>query len=251
MNIAAYPIMKMSREILGEILAGGSKKLEEADTVLLGGHSVEDEEIKYGLSVTGFVHPKQILTNQGLRLGDALILTKPLGIGIINTAVKGKLANSQTVGKVTELMAALNKDAAAVLQSFQVSACTDVTGFGLLGHLAEMIAGTGVEVTVDSEAIPILEEAFEFAGMGLVPSGAHKNRTYRQHMVETKTVFDPILRDILYDPQTSGGLLIGCSEKDGISLQRRLQEVGVENAQIIGYVTDNKNEKILIQQKTK
>ncbi len=247
LNIVAYPIMKMSREILGEILAGGSKKLEEANTVLLGGHSIEDEEIKYGLSVTGFVHPEKILANQGLRVGDALILTKPLGVGIINTAVKGKLASSQTVKKVTEFMAALNKDAAAVMLSFPVSACTDVTGFGLLGHLAEMIAGTGLEVTLDSEAIPILDEAFEFAAMGLVPSGAHKNRTYRQHMVETMTGFDPILRDILYDPQTSGGLLIGCAEKDGISLQRRLQEVGVENAQIIGYVTGNKNEKIMIR----
>lgn len=247
MNIVAYPIMKMDRAILGEILAGGVEKLKEARTVLLGGHSVEDEEIKYGLSVTGFVHPEKILANQGLRVGDALILTKPLGVGIINTAVKGGLASRKTVEKVTELMAALNQNAATVMQSFSVSACTDITGFGLLGHLAEMIAGTGLNITLDSKAVPILAEAREFAAMGLVPAGAHKNRTYRQQMVETTAAFDPILRDILYDPQTSGGLLIGCAEKDSIPLQRKLQEAGVEHAQIIGSVTENKKEKIIIR----
>jgi len=247
LNIVAYPIMKMDREILGEILAGGVEKLLEARTVLLGGHSVEDEEIKYGLSVTGFVHPEKILANQGLRVGDALILTKPLGVGIINTAVKGGPASRQTVKKVTGLMATLNRDAATVMQSFSVSACTDITGFGLLGHLAEMIAGTGLNITLDSGAVPILAEALEFAAMGLVPAGAHKNRTYRQQMVETATAFDPILRDIFYDPQTSGGLLIGCTEKDSTPLQRQLHEEGVKHAQIVGYVTDNKREKIVIR----
>lgn len=247
MNIVAYPIMKMDREILGDILAGGVEKLKEAETVLLGGHSVEDDEIKYGLSVTGFIHPEKILANQGLRLGDALILTKPLGVGIINTAVKGGLASRQTVEKVTEIMATLNKDAATVMHSFPVSACTDVTGFGLLGHLAEMIAGTGMEVTIDSGSVPILAEALEFAAMGFVPAGAHKNRIYRQQMVKTEPDFDPILRDILYDPQTSGGLLIGCPEKEAFSLLRRLQENGIEHVQIIGSVTDNKTEKIIIR----
>jgi selenide,water dikinase len=247
MNIVAYPIMKMDREILGEILAGGVEKLKEAETVLLGGHSVEDDEIKYGLSVTGFVHPEKILANQGLRLGDALILTKPLGVGIINTAVKGGLASKQTITKVTEIMATLNKDAATVMQSSPVSACTDVTGFGLLGHLAEMIAGTSMDITIDSGAVPILAEALEFAAMGFVPAGAHKNRTYRQQMVKTDADFDPILRDILYDPQTSGGLLIGVAERDAFSLLRRLQETGIEHAQIIGSVTDNKTEKITIR----
>ena len=247
MNIVAFPIMNMDREILGEILAGGVEKLREAETALLGGHSIEDDEIKYGLSVTGFVHPDKILANQGLRVGDALILTKPLGVGIINTAVKGGLATEQTVKQVTELMATLNKDAATVMQSFPVSACTDVTGFGLLGHLAEMIACTGLDVAIDSQAVPILAEALEFAAMGFVPAGAHKNRTYRHQMVETVADFDPILRDILYDPQTSGGLLIGCTEKDALSLQRRLVEEGIEKAQIIGYVTDDKREKITIR----
>ncbi len=247
MNIVAYPIMKMNREILGEILAGGVEKLREAETVLLGGHSVEDEEIKYGLSVTGFVHPDKILTNQGLRIGDVLILTKPLGVGIINTAVKGGLATRRTVKKVTELMANLNKDAAAVMQSFPISACTDITGFGLLGHLAEMITGTGMDVTINSGAVPILAEAHEFAAMGFVPGGAHKNRTYRQWMVNTDADFDPVLRDVLYDPQTSGGLLISCAEKTGLTLQHRLHEEGIEHAQIIGHVTDNQNEKITIR----
>jgi len=247
MNIVAYPITKLDRQILAEILAGGVEKLKEAKTVLLGGHSVEDDEIKYGLSVTGFIHPEKILANQGLHVGDTLILTKPLGVGIINTAVKGGLASKQAVKEVTELMATLNQNAAAVMQSFSVSACTDITGFGLLGHLAEMISGTDLEVTIDSAEVPILAGTFEFAAMGLVPAGAHKNRTYRQQMVESDTNFDPVLRDILYDPQTSGGLLIGCAEKDGASLQQRLIDEGVENAQIIGHVTDKKNDKIIIR----
>jgi len=246
MNIVAYPIMKMDREILGEILAGGVEKLKEARTVLLGGHSVEDDEIKYGLSVTGFVHPNKILANQGLRVGDSLILTKPLGVGIINTAVKGGLANAQTVKEVTELMATLNQDAASVMQSFSVSACTDVTGFGLLGHLAEMISGSGLSISVDSAAVPIIPEAVEFAAMGFVPAGAHNNRKYRQDMVESGGDFDPILRDILYDPQTSGGLLIGCSEKDALPLQQRLHEAGVHHSRIIGHVTDKIKEKIVL-----
>lgn len=248
MNIVAYPIKKMDREILKEILAGGVEKLKEARTVLLGGHSVDDEEIKYGLSVTGFVHPDKILANQGLRVGDVLILTKPLGVGIINTAVKGGLASEQTVKEVTEIMATLNQKAASVMKSFSVSACTDVTGFGLLGHLAEMISGSGLAVCIDSSTVPIIPEASEFAAMGLVPSGAHSNRKYRQEMVESGADFDPVLRDIFYDPQTSGGLLIGCAEKNSLSLLQRLHEEGVKHARIIGHVCGRNKERILLLQ---
>lgn len=239
MNIVAYPMAKMGQEALREMLAGGAATLREADTVLLGGHTVEDEELKYGLSVTGFVHPQKILANQGLAPGDCLVLTKPLGTGIVNTAIKGGLASQQTILKVTELMATLNRRTAEIMTEFKVSACTDVTGFGLVGHLAEMISGTDKSVIIESLKVPILAEAYEFAAMGFVPIGAHKNREFRKDMVLAPATFDPVLRDILFDPQTSGGLLIGCAEKDAPALVLRLQNEGIVGAAAIGFVTAN------------
>lgn len=247
MNIVAFPLGRMEKKVLREILSGGIEKVKEAEAVLLGGHSIEDEEIKYGLSVTGFVHPAKILANQGLRPGDCLVLTKPLGTGIISTAIKGGLATPQTVRQVTELMATLNKQAAEIMQDFAVSACTDVTGFGLLGHLAEMIAGTGLGVSLDSGSVPVLPEALDFAAMGFVPAGAYKNRQHRQEMIAAAEDFSPVLRDILFDPQTSGGLLIGCPENEAIPLRNRMQSEGLVSAEIIGYVTDTPDAKIVLQ----
>ncbi len=244
MNIVAYPLEKMGPEPLKEMLAGGADTLREADTVLLGGHSVEDQELKYGLSVTGFVHPARILKNQGLRDGDCLILTKPLGTGIINTAIKGGLASDITVSTVTEIMAALNRRAAETIERFDVSACTDVTGFGLLGHLAEMIDGGGMGVTLDTDQVPVIPGTYDFAAMGLVPVGAHKNRTHRQNMVIAPDNFDPVLRDILFDPQTSGGLLFSCREKDAATVVESLRDDGVAEATVIGVVTGDVSEVI-------
>ena len=246
MNLVAYPMKKLGRDVLRAVLAGGIEKLREAETVLIGGHSIEDDEFKYGLSVTGFVHPEKILTNRGLRPGDCLLLTKPLGTGIINTAVKGALASAATIARVTELMAQLNKDASAVLARFPVSACTDVTGFGLLGHLAEMVAGTGIGVTLDSQSVPVLPEAIEFASMGFVPAGAHRNRSFRKAMVELAPRVSPVLRDVLFDPQTSGGLLIGCPEPDALELRRRLVAAGAEHTAIIGQANSLENEMITV-----
>ena len=243
LNIVAFPL-NMGEEILREILAGGAAMLREADTVLLGGHSVEDDELKYGLSVTGFIDPARILANQGLEEGDLLILTKPLGTGIVNTAIKAGLATTETISQVTEIMATLNRTAAEVMENFRISACTDITGFGLLGHLAEMIDGTRTRVVLDTSKIPILQEAHEFGSMGFVPEGAHRNRKFRQNMVTAADDFDPVLRDILYDPQTSGGLLIGCGEKDADRLLGQLKDSGVEAAEIIGSVHKNHNSDI-------
>jgi selenide,water dikinase len=235
MNIVAYPMAKLGALVLRSILAGGADKLREAGAVLLGGHSIEDDELKFGMAVTGFVHPAKIWANQGLKPGDQLILTKSLGTGIINTAIKGGLAKPETVKSLTEQMAELNKNAAEVLRDFPISACTDVTGFGLIGHLCEMIADTGRRVTLDSGAVPILPEAREFAAMGLVPAGAHNNRKFRENMVSLASGFDPVVRDILYDPQTSGGLLFGCAEQIAPALRRRLADCGVLAA-VIGQV---------------
>jgi selenide, water dikinase len=247
MNIVAYPMEAMGAEPLREMLAGGAATLKEAGTVLLGGHSVEDEELKYGLSVTGFVHPDKILANQGLKVGDCLVLTKPLGTGIVNTAIKAGLASEATTARVTKLMVTLNREAAEVISGFKVSACTDITGFGLLGHVAEMITGCAVGVTLESAKVPVLAEAIEFASMGFVPVGAHKNREFRQNMVVAEVGFDPVLRDIFYDPQTSGGLLIGCGEDKVEALLRRLHDCGVEESAMVGYVTEDADNKIQLR----
>ena len=244
MNLVAYPMQKLGKDVLRAVLAGGIEKLKEAETVLIGGHSIEDDEFKYGLSVTGFVHPQHLYTNKGLRPGDCLILTKPLGTGIINTAIKGGLASSETILKVTELMAELNKTASEVMKSFPVTACTDITGFGLLGHLSEMVFDTDICVTIESRTVPILPEALEFAAMGFVPAGAHRNRSFRQEMVELAPNINPIMRDVLFDPQTSGGLLIGCPEKYTVELKKRMIAEGVKHTAIIGKVYDN--DKVMI-----
>jgi len=247
LNIVAFPINTLDSEVLRAVLAGGLDKLREAQTALLGGHSIVDDEMKYGMAITGFVHPQKIRANQGLRNGDHLILTKPLGTGIISTATKGGLVADHTLRRVTTVMATLNKYAAETMADFPVSACTDITGFGLLGHLAEMISGTGMGIVIDSKAVPVLPEAVEFAAMGMVPAAAHKNRLFRQQMVTMAVDFDPVLRDILFDPQTSGGLLIGCPEKAARSLLHRLVEEGVVDARIIGIATNSKEERIYLE----
>lgn len=241
MNIVAYPIGNMGPEPLREMLAGGAAMLREADTVLLGGHSIEDEEMKYGLSVTGFVHPERIIANQGLCVGDCLVLTKPLGTGIINTAIKGGLVPYDTIHRVTELMATLNRKAGEIMTEFNISACTDITGFGLLGHVAEMICGTDKGVTIEVNKVPLLERSYEFCSIGFVPVGSYKNREFRKDIIFAPSDFDPVLRDILFDPQTSGGLLIGCEENEARLMVKRMHNEGVLEAAIIGFVTPNLN----------
>lgn len=206
--------------------------------VLIGGHSIEDSELKYGLSVTGFIHPGRILTKKTIRSGDRLILTKPLGTGIINTAIKGGLAASSVIESTIRLMATLNRRAAEIMSYYAVSACTDITGFGLLGHLAEMVAGSGFGMTIHASNIPIIPEAREYAAMGLVPAGAHKNREFREIMVTFGPRVDRVMRDICFDPQTSGGLLISIPGAHADALLARLKEENcISRAEIIGEVT--------------
>ena len=247
MNIVAYPLDSMGLEPLKAILEGGATKIREAGAVLLGGHSVEDEELKYGLSVTGFVHPQKIWKNQGLKDGDCLLLTKAVGTGILNTAIKAGLATPDEIRLVTETMASLNKIAAEVIGRFDISACTDVTGFGLLGHLAEMIDGSGCSVLLDCGNVHVLAGAYDYAAIGLVPVGAFRNRDFRQNMVDGLDNFDPVFRDILFDPQTSGGLLCGCSEKKANELLQQLHDVGLEDTAIIGSVTTKKDNRIILR----
>lgn len=246
MNLVGFPIKEMDIGILRKIIQGGLDKMKEADVVLVGGHSVDDSELKYGLSVTGFVHPQKVLTKKDLRPGDRIVITKPLGTGVINTAIKGGLASQEVIESVTQMMAALNRDAAEVMQNYPVHACTDVTGFGLLGHLAEMVVDSGCSMQIEAAKIPVLPEAIGYAGMGLMPAGAFKNKEFRSGMVEFTSSVDPVVQDILYDPQTSGGLLI-CVEKEcADDLVRELILKGVVDAAIIGEVIGEPTEKIVV-----
>jgi selenide,water dikinase len=246
MNLVCFPIKTMDIEILKDILRGGLDKLKEAETTLVGGHSIEDNEIKYGLSMTGIIHPNKILTNSGAKVGDALVLTKPLGTGIINTAIKGGMANDKVIAKVSESMAALNKNASLAMQEVGVSACTDITGFGLLGHLSEMVRGNGFGMIVYAGKVSYFPEAKEFAGMGMVPGGTYRNKDFFSQWIRFDSTVPQYLQDILFDPQTSGGLLISVPRGKADSLLIQLREKNVHEAVIIGEVVAEPKEKIIV-----
>ncbi len=246
MNLVAFPLKQMDIAVLRRIIEGGLDKLREADVVLIGGHSVEDKELKYGLSVTGFIHPEQVITKYNLKPGDRLILTKPLGTGIISTAIKGGLVSEKTIQMVTALMATLNRVAAEVMRNHPVHACTDITGYGLLGHLAEMLLESNLGVRLRAADIPIIPEALEFAAMGMIPGGAYKNKEFRASLVRYSSSVDSHIQDILFDPQTSGGLLIGVAGEAAEKLLDQLKQKGVGPSAIIGEVVTEPVEKILV-----
>ena len=246
MNLVAFPVKDMDLTILRQIIQGGLDKMSEAGVILVGGHSVENSELKYGLSVTGFIHPGRILTKQNLKLGDRLILTKPLGTGIINTAIKGGLASAEIIKTVTGVMATLNRDAAEVMVNFPVHACTDITGFGLLGHLAEMVEDTGLGVRIQADSIPILPETLNYAGMGLVPAGTFKNREFRECMVEFDHSIDRLIQDVLFDAQTSGGLLICVDKGRADDLLSALKKKGIHEAANVGVVVAEPKGRIVV-----
>jgi len=246
MNIICFPINKMDISILQEILRGGLDKMREAEVLLVGGHSVEDDELKYGLSVTGVVHPAKVLTNKGAKAGDSLILTKPLGTGIINTALKGEMANEDLVTKSIKCMTTLNKKAAELMKSFDVHSCTDVTGFGFLGHACEMVEGTDVGMVIYSSSVPFFHEIQELVEMGMVPGGLHRNREFRMHMLEVDSECPDWMIDILFDPQTSGGLLFSLSSPQAEELLKRLHEEGIKEAAIVGEVVSKPKGKIRV-----
>ena len=246
MNLVAFPVKDMDISILRQIIQGGVDKMNEAGVVLVGGHSVEDKELKYGLSVTGFIRPDRVLTKKNLQMGDCLILTKPLGTGIINTAIKGGLASKEIIDTVTQLMATLNSDAAEVMQDYPVHACTDITGFGLLGHIVEMVKDSGLGIRIHAESIPILPETLNYAGMGLMPAGAYKNREFYELFVKMAPTVGRLVQDVLYDPQTSGGLLICLDRDNADGLLQSLKEKGVHGAAMIGEVVSDPKEKIIV-----
>ncbi len=241
LNIVCFPRGKMDIGILGEVLRGGADKVEESGAVVAGGHSIIDEEIKYGLSVTGVVHPDRILRNVGAREGDVLVLTKPLGTGIATTALKRGNASEASIEQAVASMAALNKYAAAVMQGYDVHACSDVTGYGLLGHGLEMTGDGSVSIVFEAARLPLIRDAAALAETGNLTGGCKRNREY----LDDKTVIDAgvsdALAEVALDPQTSGGLLIAVAEKDGEALVRALVEHDVPAAAIVGHVTARKD----------
>lgn len=254
MNLVSFPLKEMDISILRKILEGGNDKMKEANVALVGGHSIIDDELKYGLSVTGFVHPDRIYTKKNIKNGDQLILTKPLGIGIINTAIKGGTPSADTIKIVTQLMSMLNRDAADVMKNIQmtsrgdfpVHACTDISGYGLLGHISEMIIGTGLGIQIASKKIPVIPQALEYASMGLVPAEDYQNRKACESMVQFSSEMDNVLQDILFDPQTSGGLLIAVAKNSAEDMVYRLVKRGMTSSAVIGEVVLEPAEKIIV-----
>jgi len=234
MNLVCFPTKTLDISVLKNILRGGVDKMREAGVILVGGHSIDDAELKYGLSVTGTVHPDRLVTNGGVRAEDKLVLTKPLGTGIISTAVKAGVVNEETVTKVIQCMATLNKQASELMQELGVNSCTDITGFGLLGHTCQMAENSQVGIKFYSASIPFFPEAVGFAEMGFCPGGLFRNKEFYSKVVTLAPEIPANMQDILFDPQTSGGLLISVGAGKEQQLLDRLRGAGVSEAAIIG-----------------
>ena len=235
LNIMAIP-ESMPKEAVHQLLRGGYDKVYEAGALITGGHSILDEEPKYGLAVTGFVHPDRVLTNSGARPGDVLLLTKPLGIGVLTTAAKADMASPAAAALAQQLMTTLNKSARDAMVQYRVHACTDVTGFSLLGHACEMAQGSGVELELRVEDIDLIPEAVELARMGILPAGMYRNRAFAEGEVDAG-VTELCKQDLLYDPQTAGGLLMAVDPADADALLAELRRC-VPSAQRIGVVQE-------------
>jgi selenide,water dikinase len=223
LNIVVYP-RKLPLEVLESILRGGADKVMEAGARLAGGHSIAEDSPMYGLAVNGLVHPDKIWTNAGAKPGDALVLTKPLGSGILCTAIKGGIATEEEISAVTEAMTTLNAAAAKAAADLEVHSCTDITGFGLLGHLSEMMLASNVRAELEYASIPLITGVVEKASMGMVPGGAYRNKKHQSCMVHFAKPVSDAEADVLFDPQTSGGLLFSLPEEDARVLTR--QNVG-------------------------
>jgi len=246
MNLVAFPLQEMDKSVLKEILRGGLEKIKEAGALLVGGHSIEDKELKYGLSVTGLVHPDKVMLNSGARPGDQLLLTKPLGTGILSTAIKGGLAGEELEKMITECMITLNRIAGDAMAEVGAHGCTDITGFGLIGHLFEMAYASKVSITVDTAAVPLLPETHAFAAMGIIPEGAYKNKKFYQKWVTSNLrALDP-LEMILYDPQTSGGLLIAGSAEQIRLIAEKIRAAASLPCAVIGTVGEGEAGKIIL-----
>jgi selenide,water dikinase len=246
MNLVGFPRLALSPSVLTEILRGGLEKVHEAGAVLLGGHTVDDAELKYGLSVTGTVHPQKVITNREARVGDVLILTKAIGTGIISTANKAQMAEARVLQGAVDSMVRLNDKSSEVMVECGVHACTDITGFGLLGHASQMAKGSSLSFRFFYSQIPILPGAKEYAQLGMVPGGAYCNEEYFGRRIAFSGKVPEAERILLFDPQTSGGLLITLPAAQGEKLLRSLRDKGIQEASLIGEVTPKEKDVISV-----
>lgn len=247
LNIVGFPLGQIDGSVLAEILKGSASKVEEAGAVIAGGHSIDDNEPKFGLSVTGVVHPKRYYKNVGARPGDLLVLTKPIGVGIQTTAIKQEKISDEQLMKVTAVMAQLNQMAAKTLRSFHPNAVTDVTGFGLLGHASEMAEGTGVSLVIRAGAVPVLAGTRELAEAKAIPGGTKKNREWLQDSVSYGDGIDETEKLILCDAVTSGGLLASLPEEEAEAYVRAAHEKGLTDTAVIGQVTEKRAKAIYVE----
>lgn len=232
-------------DVMAKIMQGGADKVKEAGAIIAGGHTIEDSEPKYGLCVTGFIHPDQVMKNSNCKVGDVLVLTKPLGIGVLTTANKAQLLDQETHDKMVEAMATLNKYGKDVMMEVGANACTDVTGFGLLGHTSEMAKGSNLTIELFSEEVPVIEAAIEFAKMGIIPSGAYSNMNFVKDDVSIAESVPQYMQDILADPITSGGLLISVPAEKADELVRKLEGVTLCN-KIVGRVVEKQDKAVVV-----
>jgi selenide,water dikinase len=240
LNVVNFPRDTLPLDVLELVIQGGAAKVAEAGVAILGGHSVDDPEPKYGLVALGTVHPERIVRNVGARPGDALLLTKPLGIGILTTAIKRGLASAETIQRAVDVMSALNRVASeAMIASGAVHAATDVTGFGLLGHLSEMLGAGGIGVHIEADAVPVLEEAWDFVRQDVVPGGTRRNLASVESFMDWSERLSPDQRLVLADAQTSGGLLMAVDPSAVAALLADLHQRGIPAATQIGTFTDN------------
>jgi len=246
MNVVCFPIRTLGVQVLREILKGGLTKMNEAGVTLVGGHSVDDKELKYGLAVTGLIHPDRVLTNVGGRPGDRLVLTKPLGTGILTTAIKAGVMDEQSVSPVIESMATLNWKASELMLGAGPHACTDVTGFGLLGHACEMVEGSEVGMVIHSASVPVFPGTRECCERGFVSGGLRRNREFRIPCIEVAPDVPSYMLDILFDPQTSGGLLVAVPADEAERLRDRLLAAGIDGAAIVGEVVPHPKGKVVV-----
>lgn len=235
LNIVCFPSSDMPLEILTTILKGGTEKIEEAGAVVVGGHSIKDKELKYGIAATGLIDPDRIITNARARIGDQLFLTKPLGTGLITTGIKNNIVGAQLTAIVTAQMAQLNKKACELMMQFEADAATDITGYGLLGHALEMALASRVTIRFFSELLPLMPEVLQLAQAGMIPVGAKANRDYVQNHVLMPDAIDENLAHVMYDPQTSGGLLIAVAKEKAERFEGELQRQEIFG-QMIGQV---------------
>ncbi len=236
----------MDKEVVQEILRGGYDKAYEAGVIITGGHTIQGAEPIYGLAVSGFVHPKKVLTNSNAKPGDVLILTKPLGVGVITTAAKADLVDKALMDRIYAQMATLNKSARDIMVKYNVHSCTDVTGFALMGHSFEMAQGSDVTVHIKVDDIKYHKEALEFAAMGFVPAGAYRNRNYAEAGVKKAREIDRALEDLLYDPQTSGGLLMAIPGDEAESCYKELSAI-LPDVAIVGYVSERQDASLILE----